>query len=151
MGPWLGLKEQHWPWEEAADTSKLGADSSRVVSKSLEMPDIACQLWVSLDACQLLRLLRPRTEAGRGRRKREKRRRQVCCQTRLNEGLSDLCWSRGDEAWLLGPALSPPQPPCFSQTCLLFGLSDTTLLRCTSHCSGCSSSVLPADISSSLF
>ena len=72
LGPWLGLKEQHWPWEEAADTSKLGADRSRVVSKSLEMPDIACQLWVSLDACQLLRLLRPRTEAGRRRRKREK-------------------------------------------------------------------------------
>lgn len=119
LGPWLGLKEQHWPWEEAADTSKLGADRSRVVSKSLEMPDIACQLWVSLDACQLLRLLRPRTEAGRRRRKREKRRRQVCCQTWFNEGLSDLCWSQGDEAWILGPAPSPQQPPCFSQTCLL--------------------------------
>lgn len=41
---------------------RLGADRSRVVSKSLEMPDIARKLWVSLDACQL-----EATDSGRER------------------------------------------------------------------------------------
>lgn len=46
--------------------------------KSLEMSDVARQLWVSLDVCQLLRLPRPQAEAGRGGRGRERKRRSKC-------------------------------------------------------------------------
>ena len=70
----------------------------------------------------------------------------MCCQTRFNKGLSGLCWSRGggDEAWLLGPALSQQQPPCFSQTCLL-------LASATPHYSAAHLTVLAAPPQSCLW